>query len=307
MNKDVLMKTLWGDYYITSKGGEKRILSGARDKRKNPLFVTLILENLYKVYDTVMNQKDKNEIDKLAAALSVRIPVSIVKSTDSRQKLNCLCSGWLPLASAVLDMVVDHLPSAASITEERAARLMCSATKRFDSLPQESQQLKQAFISCRGGEGEPLIVYVSKMFGVPRKHLPQDKAAREPVIRSGAVGMQQGAISEEKLAGRREEIRRMKEAKEAQASNENGEGGRPLTEEEVEEIKRHQQEEEEERRLLEEKRKKYEEEEVFVAFARVFSGTLRPGDKVRCDVVYSKVVLCAVDIWHCLVLSRSSL
>lgn len=57
MNKVVLNKTLWGDYYITTKGGQKKIVSGARDKRKNPLFVTLILENLYKVYDTVVTRK----------------------------------------------------------------------------------------------------------------------------------------------------------------------------------------------------------------------------------------------------------
>ncbi|KAK3863901.1 hypothetical protein Pcinc_030368 [Petrolisthes cinctipes] len=280
MNKDVLMKTLWGDYYITSKGGEKRILSGARDKRKSPLFVTLILENLYKVYDVVMNQKDKIEIEKLATILGVKIPISIAKSTDARQKLNSLCSGWLPLASAVLDMVVVHLPSAASITEERAARLMCSATKRFDSLPQESQELKQAFVRCSGREGEPLIVYVSKMFGVERKNLPQNSTARERVL-GGGGGVQQGAMCEEELAARREEIRRMREvAKGGQTSTENGDGSRPLTEEELAEILRNQQVMAEEKRVAEEVRKKYEEEEVFVAFARVFSGTLRPGDKV---------------------------
>ncbi|KAK4328723.1 hypothetical protein Pmani_000876 [Petrolisthes manimaculis] len=276
MNKDVLMKTLWGDYYITSKGGEKRILSGARDKRKSPLFVTLILENLYKVYDVVMNKKDKIEIEKLATILGVKIHITI----DERQNLHSLCSGWLPLASAVLDMVVVHLPSAASITEERAARLMCSATKRFDSLPQESQKLKQAFVRCSGREGEPIIVYVSKMFGVARKNLPQNSTARERV--SGGGGrVQQGAMCEEELAARREEIRRMREvAKGGQTSTENGDGGRPLTEEELAEIVRHQQVIAEEKRVAEEVRKKYEEEVVFVAFARVFSGTLRPGDKV---------------------------
>lgn len=163
MNRTVLNKTLWGDYYISSKGGEKKIMRGARDKRKNPLFVSLILENLYKVYDTVMSKKDNIELEKLAGCLGVKLPVHVLKSTDIRAKLNMLCNKWLPLAPAVLEMVVEHLPSAASISKERAMKLMCSATQRFDSLPEKSQELQNAFVKCSSDENAPLIVYVSKI------------------------------------------------------------------------------------------------------------------------------------------------
>ncbi|XP_071518926.1 elongation factor-like GTPase 1 [Panulirus ornatus] len=276
MNKAVLKKTLWGDYYITTKGGQKKIVSGARDKRKNPLFVTLILENLYRVYDTVMVRKDKNETEKLAEVLGVQIPLSISKSTDMRLKLNFLCSGWLPLAPAVLEMVVEHLPSAADISEDRATKLMCSATQRFDSLPPETQKLKQAFMRCSSNEKEPLIAYVSKMFHVPRKHLPEDGSFQKNVIIQGGS---QGLLSEEEVATRREDIRRRKDAA-ATAVNAGSNQEQPLTAEEIAELKKQRETELENKRKAEEDKRKWMEEEVFVAFARVFSGTLQAGQKV---------------------------
>lgn len=273
MNKEVLNKTLWGDNYITTKAGQKRIMSGARDKRKSPLFVTLILENLYKVYNTVMVQKDKTEIEKLSEALGVKMPVAVSKSTDLRQKLNCLMSGWLPLASAVLEMVVDHLPTASNISEERAVKLMCSATHRFDALPPQTQELKQAFINCSRSESAPLIVYVSKMFGVQRKNLPEDRSGRTGFTGGGG----QGLMTDQDLAARREEIRRRKE----EASNQgNNDAELQLSEEEVAEMKRKHEELMQEKRKAEEEKQKWLEEEVFVAFARVFSGTLTVGQKV---------------------------
>ncbi|XP_045616084.1 elongation factor-like GTPase 1 [Procambarus clarkii] len=276
MNKAVLNKTLWGDYYITTKGGQKKIVSGARDKRKNPLFVTLILENLYKVYDTIMIRKDKDETEKLAEALGVKIPLSVLRSADMRLKLNFLCSGWLPLAPAVLEMVVEHLPSAANMSEDRATKLMCSATQRFDSLPPETQKLKEAFMKCSSDENEPLIVYVSKMFGVQRRHLPEDRSSG---VKVAPEIVRKGMLSENEIAKRREELRRRKEASMV-TTNVESSHERSLTEKEIEGLKKQQEQIVEEKQRVEDERQKWMNEEVFIAFARVFSGTLRAGQKV---------------------------
>ena len=248
-------------------------MSGARDKRKNPLFVTLILENLYKVYNTVMVQKDKKEVEKLSEALGVKLPMTVSKSTDHRYKLNFLMNGWLPLSSAVLEMVVDHLPCASNISEERAMKLMCSATHRFDSLPPQTQELKQAFISCSRSETAPLIVYVSKMFGVQRKVLPVDRSGRAALT---VGGRGQGLVADEDVSARREEIRRRREV----TSNDNAATELTLSEEQVAEMKRKHEQLVADRKKVEEERQKWLEEEVFVAFARVFSGTLTVGQKV---------------------------
>jgi len=52
---DVLKKTLWGDFYLHPK--TKRIMKGAQEKAKKPLFVQMILENIWLIYDVIINQK----------------------------------------------------------------------------------------------------------------------------------------------------------------------------------------------------------------------------------------------------------
>jgi len=52
---DVLKKTLWGDFYLHTK--TKRIMKGAQEKAKKPLFVQMILENIWLIYDVIINQK----------------------------------------------------------------------------------------------------------------------------------------------------------------------------------------------------------------------------------------------------------
>merc|ERR1719468_711274 len=43
--KEVLLKTLWGDYYMNTK--TKRIMKNAYNNSKKPLFVQFILENIW--------------------------------------------------------------------------------------------------------------------------------------------------------------------------------------------------------------------------------------------------------------------
>ena len=54
ISKRILMKTLWGDYFLNMKA--KKILKGALTKGKKPLFVQFILENLWVLYDAVLNR-----------------------------------------------------------------------------------------------------------------------------------------------------------------------------------------------------------------------------------------------------------
>ena len=51
ISRSILMKTLWGDYFLNMKA--KKIFKGAFTKGKKPLFVQFILENVWGVYDAV--------------------------------------------------------------------------------------------------------------------------------------------------------------------------------------------------------------------------------------------------------------
>ncbi|XP_070473190.1 elongation factor-like GTPase 1 isoform X2 [Equus przewalskii] len=54
IRKEVLLKTLWGDYYVNMKA--KKIMKVDQAKGKKPLFVQLILENIWSLYDAVLKK-----------------------------------------------------------------------------------------------------------------------------------------------------------------------------------------------------------------------------------------------------------
>ena len=55
IRRSVLLKTLWGDYYLNNKA--KQISKGAYAKGKRPLFVTFILDSIWNVYKAVLLQR----------------------------------------------------------------------------------------------------------------------------------------------------------------------------------------------------------------------------------------------------------
>ena len=196
-SESVLQRTLWGDYYINMKA--KKIYNGAGAKAKKPLFVSLVLENIWAVYDAVMVRKDKEMLQKIVSALSLTVPPRDLRSTDPKQQLSAVFSSWLPLATAVLNMVATKLPSPAQLGQERAEKLLCSKTKRFSSLSPATQELKQHFVSC--SPSGPTIIFISKMSPVARSQLPEHKArpltaeeleARREVARAWHAEKQQG-------------------------------------------------------------------------------------------------------------------
>ena len=90
--------------------------------------------------------RDKERIDKITSTLKLKISVRDSKNSDPRAHLLAICSQWLPLAQATLEMVVNKLPSPLDVSEERVEKLMCETAKTFDSFPPETQALKKGLL-----------------------------------------------------------------------------------------------------------------------------------------------------------------
>uniref|UniRef100_A0A3P9J9W7 Elongation factor-like 1 n=1 Tax=Oryzias latipes TaxID=8090 RepID=A0A3P9J9W7_ORYLA len=242
----VLQKTLWGDFYLNAKA--KRIMKGAQAKGKKPLFVQLVLDNIWSLYDAVVVQRDKDRVEKVVSSLGVTLMPRDLRHSDPKVLLSAICSQWLPVSKAVLSMVCEKLPSPLDISEERVEKLMSVGARRFDSLPEETQELKTAFLQCSSAENAPVIIFVSKMFAVDPQALPQHK---------------QRPLNQEEMARRRELARqrhaeRMAAAETHQSTPEDRDAEPDSAKTEPEE----------------------EQKEVFVAFARVYSGKVKKGQKV---------------------------
>uniref|UniRef100_A0A8C1UAK3 Elongation factor-like 1 n=1 Tax=Cyprinus carpio TaxID=7962 RepID=A0A8C1UAK3_CYPCA len=257
IRSSVLLKTLWGDFYLNAKA--KKIMKGAQSKGKKPLFVQLVLDNIWSMYDAVVTRRDKEKVEKMVTSLGLKVMSRDLRHSDPKVLLSAICSQWLPVSQAVLSMVCEKLPSPAEISAERVEKLMSVGARRFDSLPEQTQELKKAFLDCSADETAPVIVFVSKMFAVDSKALPQNK---------------QRPLTQEEIAQRREQARQRHA--ERQAANQSAEspgsadtGGMEVTGDQ---------------QLLEALSVKTaveeDNKEHFVAFARVYSGVLRKGQKV---------------------------
>uniref|UniRef100_A0A8C5VTI1 Elongation factor-like GTPase 1 n=1 Tax=Microcebus murinus TaxID=30608 RepID=A0A8C5VTI1_MICMU len=265
IKKEVLLKTLWGDYYINMKA--KKIMKVDQAKGKKPLFVQLILENIWSLYDAVL-KRDKEKIDKIVTSLGLKIGAREARHSDPKVQINAICSQWLPISHAVLAMVCQKLPSPLDITAERVEKLMCTGSQTFDSLPPETQALKAAFMKCGSEDTAPVIIFVSKMFAIDAKALPQNKPR---------------PLTQEEIAQRRERARQRHAEKlaaaQAQVPLEPTQDGRALdTSPKGEEPRGDEQQVE----SMTPKPVPQEEnnQESFVAFARVFSGVAQRGKKI---------------------------
>ncbi|XP_054244019.1 elongation factor-like GTPase 1 isoform X1 [Indicator indicator] len=266
---EVLLKTLWGDYYLNTKA--KRIMKGDQSKGKKPLFVQLVLDNIWSLYEAVM-KRDKEKIEKIVTSLGLKIGARESRHADPKVQLNAICSQWLPISDAVLSMVCNKLPSPLDITAERVEKLMCVGARTFDSLPPETQELKSAFMKCSSEGKAPVIVFVSKMFAVDAKALPHNKPrplTPEEIAHRRELAKQRHA---EKLAAN--QGKEMAEKPQSENSSEvtgttgdtKGEEQQPTGQAEIMTSKAMKQE--------------AENKESFIAFARVFSGVVRRGQKI---------------------------
>ena len=70
-------------------------------------------------------------------------------------------------SSVITEAVVDLLPSPLDIPEERAEKLLCSASRRFDSLHPETQKLKQG-TQFYDIDDICSLLFLQKFFSLPK-------------------------------------------------------------------------------------------------------------------------------------------
>ncbi|XP_074523157.1 elongation factor-like GTPase 1 [Halichoeres trimaculatus] len=264
---EVLLKTLWGDFYLNAKA--KKIMKGAQAKGKKPLFVQLVLDNIWSLYDAVVIRRDKQRVEKVVTSLGIKVMARDLSHSDPKVLLSAICSQWLPVSKSVLSMVCEKLPSPLDMEVERVEKLMSVGARQFESMPQQTQQLKKAFLQCSCEENAPVIVFVSKMFAVDNKALPQNKQrplTQEEIARRRELARQRQADRMESNQGLTESQRAPSPSEAAPQESQPVRLNPVKTESLVSPDSKSEKEE--------------EQKETFIAFARVYSGTVKKGQKV---------------------------
>lgn len=104
----------------------------------------------------VFLHRDKIKTEQIVKSLNLKISARDSRHTDGRVHLKALFDQWLPLSRSMLTVVVEKLPNPQEISDERVEKLMCSGLRTFDSLPEETQRLKNG--EC--------FLYLSLFFGL---------------------------------------------------------------------------------------------------------------------------------------------
>ncbi|KAK9481026.1 P-loop containing nucleoside triphosphate hydrolase protein [Lipomyces japonicus] len=172
MNRAVLEKVLWGDFFFDSKA--KKVITGKSLKGRNlkPLFVQFVLENIWAVYDCTVLNRDSEKTDKVVKALDIKILSRDLRSKDIRSLLSNIFNQWLPLSTSVLVTVIKQVPPPTDAQRNRIPAILNTAP-RADLL---EPVLKQAMLNCDASG--PLSVFVSKMVAIPEEELPKSKQSK---------------------------------------------------------------------------------------------------------------------------------
>jgi len=151
------MGKFWGDHFFNQK--TKKWTTKAfnkNNKRMERAFCSFILKPISTLFDAIMNDK-KDVYLKMLTTLNVEIPKDALELTG-KPLLKRVMQTWLPAATTLLQMIVNHLPSPRVAQAYRAENLY--------SGPMEDE----AGVAIAGCDPKgPLMMYISKMVPTSEK------------------------------------------------------------------------------------------------------------------------------------------
>jgi ribosome assembly protein 1 len=185
-------------------------------------------------------------VSKIVQTLNLKILPRDLKSKDSRALLSLIFSQWLSLSTCIIQAAIDIVPPPSTAQLTRIPKILYPDL--VEPTIEPKNKLERDLVTCNASLDAFVMVYVSKMFAVPVKELPENK--KKPLTA--------------------EEMRsRAREAREGRTTETPGI-----------EIDQTPQESEAPSPGPEEIQK--EQEDVILGFARIYSGTIRVGTTIRC-------------------------
>ncbi|SCU96720.1 LAME_0F17194g1_1 [Lachancea meyersii CBS 8951] len=164
--RENLQKVLWGEYYMDPKTKKFINSKGLKGRTLKPLFVTLILDNIWKIYNNVLIDRDSEVLEKITTALNIKVPPRDLRSKDLKNLLRTVMGQWLPVSVSVLLTVIEKLPSPLEAQGDKMERIIGTAPghEMIDT------NLYTAMESC--DKDGSVCAFVSKMISVPKEELP---------------------------------------------------------------------------------------------------------------------------------------
>lgn len=182
-NVTALQKGLWGPRYFNMKTkmivGKKAMEGVSKDPQ--PMFVQFVLKPLWQVYQGALEPDGGKEmLDKVIKSFNLSIPPRELQNKDLKVVLQAVMGRWLPLSETILSMVIKCMPDPVSAQSFRIARLLPKREKVViddsglgSDVVSEAEHVRKCIETCDSSADAPCVAFVSKMFAVPMKMLPQ--------------------------------------------------------------------------------------------------------------------------------------
>ena len=192
IQKQILKKYIFEDYMFNSKT-KKLVKCSPNDEKMKPMFASMILDPIWQLYDVGVNQENPEKAAKMAKnALNVSINSREINKNDPRITVQAILRQWLPLSASVLKMVVRCVKSPFYSQKSRINTILPKL--EFFKNPSESQpasngdkttsftkaeveKVYREVEECKSIDSTSTIVFISKMFTVPRSELKQASCA----------------------------------------------------------------------------------------------------------------------------------
>lgn len=189
-----LQKALWGPRYFNPK---KNMIFGKKElagsSKALPMFVQFVLEPLWQVYQVALEpERDRSVVEKVVKKFNLSVPQRELQNKDPKVVLQAVMSRWLPLSDAILSMVVRCVPDPIAAQSLRISRLLPKREILDNAvdptLLAEAEHVRRSVEVCDSSPKAPCVAFVSKMFAVPMKMLPQRGSCGEIVDNSADEG-----------------------------------------------------------------------------------------------------------------------
>ncbi|KAH8825069.1 translation elongation factor 2 [Flagelloscypha sp. PMI_526] len=155
MKEANLRRVLWGDFYLDPK--TKRF----------------VLENIWAVYDSVSLNPNPEKTAKIVSTLNLKILPRDLKSKDTQHLISLIFSQWLSLSTSIIQAVIDVVPPPAVAQKTRIPKIIYPDL--YEATLEPKNRLETDLYASKSGPGALICGYVSKMFSVPVKDLPENK------------------------------------------------------------------------------------------------------------------------------------
>ncbi|KIY45516.1 P-loop containing nucleoside triphosphate hydrolase protein [Fistulina hepatica ATCC 64428] len=168
-----LRRVLWGDYFLDPK--TKKVISykHLRGRALKPLFVHFALDNIWAVYDAIVLNPNPEKVARIVSTLNLKISPRDLKSKDTRHLLSLIFGQWLPLSACIIQAAIDVVPPPSVAQATRVPKMLYPDLRAATVAPRNT--LEADLYSGRTDDDACVVAYVSKMFAVAQRELPENQ------------------------------------------------------------------------------------------------------------------------------------